>query len=76
MRVTSPSATDMLFMYTLKEDKLLVSPKDKNTLATKSSVIYWFKCNKVECENEYKKESSRTLGERYKEHLMAPSPIY
>ena len=55
---------------------LLVSPKDKESITKKSSVIYWFKCEKIVCEEEYIGESSRTFGERYKEHLKAPSPIY
>ena len=55
---------------------LLVSPKDKDSIAKKSSVIYWFKCNKIDCEEEYIGESSRTFGERYREHLKALSPIY
>ena len=55
---------------------LLVSTKDKDTIAKKSSVIHWFKCSKKECEDEYMGELSRTFGESYKEHLKAPSPIY
>ena len=30
----------------------------------------------MECDEEYIGETSRTFGERYKEHLKAPSPIY
>ena len=30
----------------------------------------------VDCDDEYIGESSRTFGERYKEHLKTPSPIY
>ena len=54
---------------------LLVSPKDKGSITKKSSVIYWFKCDKIDCEEEYIVESSRTFGERYQEHPKAPSPI-
>ena len=32
---------------------LLVSPKDKDTIRKKSSVIYWFKCYRIDCEEEY-----------------------
>ena len=32
---------------------LLVSPKDKDSITKKSSVIYWFKCDKTDCEEEY-----------------------
>lgn len=54
----------------------MVSLKDKDTIIKKSSVIYWFKCYKIESEDEYIGESSRTFGERYKEHLKTPSPIF
>ena len=30
----------------------------------------------MDCDEEYIGESSRTFGERFKEHLKAPSPIY
>ena len=40
-------------------------------------MIYWFfKCDRITCEDEYISESSTTFGERYKEHLKAPSPIF
>ena len=32
---------------------LLVLPKDKETITKKSSVIYWFRCDKIDCEDEY-----------------------
>ena len=55
---------------------LLMTPKDKDHISKKSGIIYRFKCNRVDCNEEYIGESSRTFGERYKEHLKAPSPIY
>ena len=39
-------------------------------------MIYCFKCDRIDCEDEYVGESSRTFGEMYKEHLKAPSPIF
>ena len=54
----------------------LMTPKDKDHISKKSGIIYRFKCNRVECDDEYIGESSRTLGEQFKEHLKAPSPIY
>ena len=42
----------------------------------KSGVIYRYKCDRVECAEEYIGQSSITFGERFKEHLKAPSPIY
>ena len=59
---------------TLKDE--LVVPKDKDHITKKSGIIYRFKCDRLECEQEYIGETLRTLGERYKEHLKAPSPIY
>ena len=55
---------------------LLVSPKDKDNIIKKNGVIYWFKCDSIDCEEEYIGESARTFGERYKEHLKVPSLIY
>ena len=54
---------------------LLMTPKDKDHISKKSGIINRFKCNRVDCDDEYIGVSSRTFGERYKEHLKAPSPI-
>ena len=59
---------------TLKEE--LVAPKDKDHITKKSGVIYRFKCDRLECDEEYIGETSRTFGERYREHLKASSPIH
>ena len=59
---------------TIKE--LLVAPKDKDSITKKSGIIYRNKCDRLECDEEYIGESARTFGERYREHLKAPSPIY
>ena len=42
----------------------------------KSGVIYRYKCNRVECDEEYIGESARNFAERFKEHLKTPFPIY
>ena len=55
---------------------ILLSPKDKDTMTKKRSVIYWYRCDKIDCDEEYIGESSRTFGERYREHWKAPLPIY
>ena len=39
-------------------------------------MIYWFNCDRIDCEEDYIGESSRTFGERYKEYLKVPSPIF
>ena len=57
---------------TLKDE--LVVPKDKDHMTKKSGLIYRFKCDRLECDEEYIGETSRTFGERYKEHLKAPLP--
>ena len=54
---------------------LLVAPKDKDPILRKSGVIYRYKCDRVECDEEYIGEWSRTFGERFKEHQKATSPI-
>ena len=59
---------------TLKDE--LVAPKDKDHITKKSGIIYRFKCDRLECDEEYIGETSRTFGERFKQHLKAPSPIH
>ena len=50
----------------------LVAPKDKDHLRKKSGIIYRYKCDRLECDEEYIGETARTFGERYKDHLKAP----
>ena len=38
--------------------------------------MYRYKCDRVEYDEEYIGEPSRTFREGFKEHLKAPSPIY
>ena len=42
----------------------------------KSGIIFRYKCDRLECDEEYICESARTFGEKFREHLKAPSPIY
>ena len=58
---------------TLKQ--MLVRPKDQDPKKKRSGVIYSYQCGTIDCGEEYISETSRTLGERYKEHLREPSPI-
>ena len=55
---------------------MLVKPKDKDPMDRKSGAIYWYQCGELTCDEEYMRETSRAFGERYKEHLKEPSPIY
>ena len=50
---------------------ILVSPKDKDPIQQKSGIIYWYKCIKVDCHDEYIGKSGRTFGVRYKENLKS-----
>ena len=54
----------------------LMAPKDQDPMLKKSGVIYRYKFGRVEHDEEYIGESSRTFGERFKEYQKAPSPIY
>ena len=55
---------------------ILVSPKDKDPVVNQSGAIYWYQCGDLACDDEYIGETSRTFGERYKEHLKPPSAIH
>ena len=50
---------------------ILVSPKDKDEMVNKNSVIYSYCCGEIDCNEEYIGESGRTFGERFKEHLKS-----
>ena len=54
----------------------LMVPKDKDPIMKKSGVIFRYRCNRVDCDEEYIGESLRVFGERFKEHQKAPSPIF
>ena len=69
----------IVYKCTLKGENikdLLMASQDKGHITKKSGIIYRFKCDRVECNEEYIGVSSRTFGERVKEHLKHPSPIY
>ena len=55
---------------------LLVATKDKDPMVNQSGAIYRYQCGDLGCDDEYIGETSRTFGERYKEHLKAPSAIH
>ena len=55
---------------------LLDSPKDKDPVVNQSGAIYWYQCEGQSCDDEYIGETSRTFGERYKEHLKPLSAIH
>ena len=49
--------------------KLLVAPKDKDSIIQKNAAIYRFTYDRLECDEEYDGESSKTFPKRLKEHL-------
>ena len=55
---------------------LLVSPNNKDPMVSKCGAIYWFQSGEHSSDDEYIGETSRTFGERYKEHLKDHSPIH
>ena len=59
-----------------KTIKELVALKDQDHITKKSGIIYRYQCDRLECDHEYIGETARTFGERFKEHLKAPSPIF
>ena len=56
--------------------QLLLKPKEKDPKDKKSVVTYSYQCGDIACSDEYIGETSRTQGERYKEHLKQPSSIH
>ena len=59
-----------------KPSKTFWSPLRTRTYGQPSGAIYRYQCNNLGCDDEYIGETSRTFGERYKEHLKAPSAIH
>ena len=51
-------------------------PVDGSPKVNNSGAIYWFLCSDLTCNDEYIGETSRTFGERFKEHLKDPSPVH
>ena len=60
--------------HTIKE--LLMHPKNRDNILQKSGMIYRFRCGRVDYDEEYIGESSRTFAERFRKHMMAPSTIH
>ena len=80
VKVSKRSVVDMASKLTSKVAEpiknLLGSPKDKDPMVNQSGTICWYQCGDLGCDDEYIGETSRTFGERCKEHLKAPSAIH
>ena len=55
---------------------ILVSPKDKDIMTNKNSVIYSYTWGMIDCNEEYIRESGRIFGERYIWNTWRPHPQY
>ena len=75
-KVCSKHGVQVYFKGGTTIKNLLIVPKVQDPIQKKSGVIYRYKYGRVECDEEYIGESSRTFGERFREHLKAPSPIF
>ena len=75
-KICKKHGVDMHFKGGQTLKNILVSPEDKDRITSKNSVIYSYTCGSIDCGVEYIGESGRTFGERYREHLKAPSPIF
>ena len=50
-------------------------PQGQRPHGQQSGVIYCFQCGDLTCDDEYIGETSRTFGERFKEHVKETSPL-
>ena len=75
-RTCNKQGIQVHFKGTNTVKQLLMAAKDQDPKLALSGVIYWYKYPNVNCTEQYIRESGRTLGDRYKEHLKAPSPIH
>ena len=79
VKVSKRSVVGMAFKPTSKvagPSRASCSSQDKDPMVNQSGAIYWYQCGDLGCDDEYIGETSRTYGERYKEHLKAPSAIH
>ena len=56
--------------------QILIKPKNRDPKDSKSGLIYSYQCPQLDCNDEYIRETARTLGERRKEHLKQSSAIH
>ena len=75
-KICKRHGVDMHFKGGRTLKNILVSPKDEDKITNKNCVIYSYSRGSIDCGEEYIGESGRSFGERYKEHLKAPSPIF
>ena len=67
----SPTSTTVLSLRVVS-----LSNRSLMILRAGSIAIYWYQWGDLSSDDEYIGETSRTFGERYKEHLKPPSAIH
>ena len=65
---------EMHFKWGNTTKDILVHHKDRDTILQKSQLIYRYKCSRVDCEEEYIRDSGRTFTESIREHMRTPHP--
>ena len=75
-RTCNKQSIQVHFKGTNTVKQLVMAHKDKDPKLAKNGIIYRYRCPHINCTEQYIGESGRTLGDRYKEHLKAPSPIH
>ena len=73
-RTSNSKGMQVQFKGTNTIKTLLMAPKYRNNKIQRRRVIYKFKFPYINCPEEFIGESSRTFGDRLKEHLRASSP--
>ena len=74
MKVCTKVGVHFKVNNTIKD--VVVAPKDRDSITNKGGVIYRYMCDHLGCTIEFISETGRNFGDRYREHLRAPSPIY
>ena len=74
-RTCNKQGIQVHFKGTNTVKQLLMAPKDEDPKLAKCGDIYRYKSPDINCTEQYIGESGRTLGDRYKDCLKAPSPI-
>ena len=50
--------------------RVILTYVPKYQIQQKSCIIYWYRCNRLDCVKEYIGKSATAFGERFKEHLI------
>ena len=73
-KVCSNHGLQVYFKGCTTIQNLLMAPKDQDPMQRRSGVIYRYKCDRVECDDEYIGESSRTYWREVQRTSQGPLP--